>query len=59
LDEIKENDYNLNIALYVDTTEPEEEIDVEKELSELRDLQTERDEIEAQVTKYMEVLNYE
>ena len=28
LDEIKENDYNLNIPRYVDTFEEEEEIDI-------------------------------
>jgi type I restriction enzyme M protein len=59
MDEIRENDYNLNIALYVDTTEPEEDIDVEEELSKLRELQTERNEIEAQMTQHMEALNYE
>jgi type I restriction enzyme M protein len=59
MDEIRENDYNLNIALYVDTTEPEEDIDVEKELAKLRELQAERNEIEAQMTQHMEALNYE
>ncbi|KAB7517096.1 type I restriction-modification system subunit M [Halosegnis rubeus] len=59
LDEIRENDYNLNIALYVDTTEPEEEIDVEEELAKLRELQAERDEIEATMNEHMEALNYE
>jgi type I restriction enzyme M protein len=59
LDEIRENDYNLNIALYVDTTEPEEEIDVEEELAKLRELQAERNEIEATMTEHMEALNYE
>jgi type I restriction enzyme M protein len=59
MDEIRENDYNLNIALYVDTTEPEEDIDVEEELAKLRELQEERDEIEAQMTQHMEALNYE
>lgn len=59
LDEIRENDYNLNIALYVDTTEPEEEIDVREELVKLRELQAERDQIEAQITQHMEALNYE
>jgi type I restriction enzyme M protein len=59
LDEIRENDYNLNIALYVDTTEPEEEIDVEEELTKLRDLQAERDEIEATMNEHIEALNYE
>jgi type I restriction enzyme M protein len=59
LDEIRENDYNLNIALYVDTTEPNEDIDVVEELAKLRDLQAERDEIEATMNEHMEVLNYE
>ncbi len=59
LDEIRENDYNLNIALYVDTTEPEEEIDVAEELAKLRKLQAERDEIESEMTEHMEALNYE
>jgi type I restriction enzyme M protein len=59
LDEIRENDYNLNIALYVDTTEPQEDIDVKQELTKLRKLQSERDEIEAKMTDHMEALNYE
>ncbi|SDZ84321.1 type I restriction enzyme M protein [Haloplanus vescus] len=59
LDEIRENDYNLNIALYVDTTEPEEDIDVTEELAKLRELQAERDEIEATMSEHMEALNYE
>ena len=59
LDEIRENDYNLNIALYVDTTEPEKDIDVTEELAKLRDLRAERDEIEATMDDHMEVLDYE
>ena len=59
LDEIRENDHNLNIALYVDTTEPEEDIDVEEELAKLRELQSERGEIESQMDQHMEALNYE
>ena len=59
LDEIRENDYNLNIALYVDTTEPEEDIDVEAELAKLRELQDERDEIERKMDQHMEALDYE
>jgi type I restriction enzyme M protein len=57
--EIRENDYNLNIALYVDTTEPEEDIDVSEELRKLRNLRTERDQIESQMDEHMEVLSYE
>ncbi|WP_267162772.1 type I restriction-modification system subunit M [Halovenus salina] len=59
IEEIRENDYNLNIALYVDTTEPEEDIDVEEELTKLRKLQAERDDIEGRMTQHMEALNYE
>ncbi|NMJ77090.1 N-6 DNA methylase [Nanohaloarchaea archaeon] len=59
LEEIRENDYNLNIALYVDTTEPEENIEVSKELEKLHQLQSEREEIENQMTEHMEALNYE
>ena len=58
-EEIRENDYNLTIALYVDTTEPEEDIDVAEELGKLRELQAERNEIEARMTEYMEALEYE
>ena len=59
LKEIKENDYNLNIALYVDTTEPQENIDVTKELQKLKKLQQERQKIEKQMMEHMEALNYE
>ncbi len=58
LDEIRENDYNLNIALYVDTTEPEEDIDVSEELKKLKELQAEREEIEKRMDEHMEVLGY-
>jgi type I restriction enzyme M protein len=58
-DEVRENDHNLNIALYVDTTEPEEDIDVSEELANLRGLQAEREEIEAKLTEHMKSLNYE
>ena len=59
LGEIRENDYNLNIALYVDTTEPEEDIDVSKELEKLHELRAERDQIENRMDEHMEVLGYE
>jgi type I restriction enzyme M protein len=58
-EEIQENDYNLNIALYVDTTEPEEAIDVSEELMKLREIQSEREDIEKRMAQHMEVLDYE
>lgn len=59
VDEIQENDYNLNIALYVDTTEPEEDIDVAEELEQLNQLQEEHEEIKQTMRQHMEALNYE
>lgn len=38
LEEVKENDYNLNIPRYVDTFEDEEEIDIEEISKKLKDL---------------------
>ena len=43
--EIKEADHNLNLALYVDTTEPEEDIDTVAEAQQLAKLETELSEI--------------
>ncbi|MDL0130059.1 class I SAM-dependent DNA methyltransferase [Halobacterium salinarum] len=59
VEEIAANDYSLNIALYVDTTEPQEEIHVAEELTMLHDLRAERDELEARMDQHMEVLGYE
>ena len=39
--EIRENDFNLNIPRYVDTFEPEEEIDIDAVQSEIDQLETE------------------
>ena len=59
LDEIAENDYNLNISRYVDTTPEEEQIDVAAAIRELRALEARRREIEAEMSGYLKVLGYE
>ncbi len=58
LEEIKENDYNLNIARYVDTTEEEEQIDIAEALHQLRQLEKEREEIEKVMYGYLKELGY-
>jgi type I restriction enzyme M protein len=58
LEEIKENDYNLNIARYVDTTEEEEQIDIAEALRQLRQLEQEREEIEKVMYGYLKELGY-
>lgn len=56
--EIKENDYNLNIALYVDTTEPQPDIDVSEKLQEYQQLDKEYKQLQDQFNNYMQQLNY-
>ncbi|MBB6691038.1 type I restriction-modification system subunit M [Cohnella xylanilytica] len=58
LKEIRDNDFNLNIARYVDTAEEEEQIDVAEALSELRRLEKEREEVEAVMNGYLRELGF-
>jgi len=56
LDEIKENDYNLNIPRYVDTFEEEEAIDLDAVSSELQALESEMKLTDATIAKFCEEL---
>lgn len=56
LDEIKENDYNLNIPRYVDTFEEEEVIDLDKVSSELKALEIEMKITDETISKFCEEL---
>ncbi|PJN50188.1 putative type I restriction enzymeP M protein [Paenibacillus sp. GM2FR] len=58
LKEIRENDFNLNIVRYIDSTDEEEQINVEESLAELRQLEHERTEIEATMYVYLKELGY-
>ncbi|WP_276250566.1 type I restriction-modification system subunit M [Haloarcula rara] len=58
MDEIEENDWNLNVPRYVDTTEPEDPIDVSEKLQELDRLVEERRQTDAELQEYMEELEY-
>lgn len=58
ISEIKENDYNLNIARYVDTSEKEEEIDIQATYDELKTLYTQREESKQKVDGYMKELGF-
>lgn len=58
LEEIEENDWNLNVPRYVDTTEPEEPIDVSEKLRELDRLADERRKTDEELQKYMAELEY-
>ena len=53
VDEIKENDYNLNIPRYVDTFEEEEPVDMEKVAKNIENIKEEIKEVEVQMAKYL------
>jgi type I restriction enzyme M protein len=55
-DEIKENDFNLNIPRYVDTFEKEEEIDIAAVQREIEDLEMELTEVQQKMAGYLEEL---
>ncbi|MBD2156734.1 class I SAM-dependent DNA methyltransferase [Leptolyngbya sp. FACHB-16] len=59
LDEIRKNDYNLNISRYVVTTEPEPEVDLVAELRKLRDLEKQRSQAEQEMNEYLRALGLE
>jgi len=56
-EEIKENDYNLNITRYVDTFEEEEEVDISANLKELEKLNPEIEKLEKEMSQYLKDLN--
>lgn len=58
LDEIKENDYNLNIPRYVDTFEEEEEIDLVAVRKEREQLKSQLADLEVEMSKYLQELGY-
>lgn len=56
LKEIEENDYNLNIPRYVDTFEEEEPIDIKAVMAEIKELESKRTELDAQIEVYLKEL---
>ncbi|MDX1470561.1 MAG: N-6 DNA methylase, partial [Flavobacteriaceae bacterium] len=57
-EEIKENDYNLNIPRYVDTFEEEEEIDLMAVREERLKLNQVLSQLESEMEKYLKELGY-
>lgn len=58
LEEIKENEFNLNIPRYVDTFEEEEEIDIPAVQREIEDLEKQLAEVQKEMRGYLEELGY-
>lgn len=55
-EEIKENDFNLNITRYVDTFEEEAEIDIKANLKELIQVEKELETLEKEMKKHLKTL---
>ncbi len=58
LDTIEENDYNLNISRYVDTTEEEEMVDIDKVIGEIRDVKARLSENEVKLNGFLRELGF-
>ena len=56
---IEENDYNLNISRYVDTTEEEEEVDIDLVLQDIRELKLKMADSEEKLNGYLEELGFD
>ena len=56
IQQIKENDYNLNIPRYVATFEAEEEIDIQAVMSEIKMLEAKRVELDLEIEGYLREL---
>jgi type I restriction enzyme M protein len=54
--ELEENDYNLNIPRYVDTFEPDEEVDINEVQKEIESLQNEMSKVQNKMNEYLSKL---
>lgn len=59
LETIKENDDNLNISRYVDTTEEEEEVDIAGVIEEIRELSVKEKKTQEKLNSYLKELGFE
>ena len=55
-DEIKENDFNLNIPRYVDTFEEEDLVDIDEVKQNIANIEAELAQVQAQMKKHLEEL---
>lgn len=58
LEEIKENDYNLNIARYIDTSSEEEIINIENVINKIADIEEKEKEIDSKLNEYLKTLGF-
>ena len=59
IETIKENDCNLNISRYVDTTEEEEQVDIQKVLGEIAELEKKEADTKDKLNGYLKELGFD
>ena len=59
LQDIKDNDWNLNVRRYIDNSEPEKIVDIQKTIKEISQLKNKRQELEKEVTADLKKLGFE
>ena len=57
--EIKENEFNLNIPRYVDTFEEEAEVDIPATQAKIEELEAQLADVQAEMQKYLTQLNFD
>ena len=58
LEEIKENDYNLNIARYIDTSSEEVIINIGNVINKIADIEEKEKEIDSKLNEYLKTLGF-
>ena len=58
LDELKENDFNLNVRRYIENGTEDEKIDVNRTWKELEEIEKEKEKIDKEVASYIKELGY-
>jgi len=59
MEEIEENEFNLNLPRYVDTFEPEEEIDLKTAITEFSDFIKKENKIDNAIVELLKVSSHE
>ncbi len=59
MEEIEENEFNLNLPRYVDTFEPEEEIDLKTAITEFSDFIKKENKIDNAIVELLKVISHE
>lgn len=57
MEELEENEFNLNIPRYVDTFEPEEEIDLKQAIMEFKATLSQETALDNTINELLKVLN--